>query len=293
MRHRSSVAWFAAAAVALFCVQRIGADGALSAFGPAASAPAPAGARAGKPPPPAPLATEPREPVGASAATAPDVSAVPAARPPIARAMERDAAGGTPEPEPRIDLDPLEIEPGSRMARPTGFDPLGPRELLLWRLVEGRSAVMARGASAADGALEFPRVIVPRDGLEVVVAPSGRDPSARDASLPRGTAPAPPEPPQGEILAPEPGRWRLRVRPSGSVGEILLAGADGAIFARHALPPHTTPEAPILELIVELPAADTHIWLAHALPDGRRSEWRRAAPHRLEEVDPPETPEVP
>ncbi|HZO09761.1 MAG TPA: hypothetical protein VFC77_10285 [Myxococcota bacterium] len=190
------------------------------------------------------------------------------------------AAGGAAPARsaPRIELDPLELDPESGTATPTGFDPLAPRALLLWRVVEGRSAVMARGASARDGALEFPRVIVPRDGIEVVVSPEGLDPAALDASLPRSVEPGRPAAPHGEIVASAPGRWSLRVRASEAVGEILIAGVDGEIFARQALPPQPTPGRRTFDLRIEVPATDPHLWLAHALPDGRRSEWRRAAP---------------
>jgi hypothetical protein len=181
-------------------------------------------------------------------------------------------------PALRIELDPLELDPEAGTATPTGFDPRGPRALLLWRVVEGRAAVIARGASAADGALEFPRVIVPRDGIEVVVSPEGLGPAALAASLPRSVEPGRPEAPHGEIVASAPGRWRLRVRASEPGGEILIAGVDGEVFARQALPPQPMPGMPIFELLVEVPAADAHLWLAQALPDGRRSDWRRAAP---------------
>jgi len=77
------------------------------------------------------------------------------------------------------------------------------------------------------------------------------------------------------------------VRASASGGEILLAGADGEIFARHPLPPQSILGAPIFELIVELPEMDPELWLAHALPDGRRSEWRRAAPFPVDSQEAP------
>jgi hypothetical protein len=194
------------------------------------------------------------------------------------------AAVGVPprRSEARIELDPISTRAGSRIATLSGFDPLGPRDLLLWRLDGGRAALMARGLSAPDGSLELPRVIVPRDGLLVVVSPAGSVPDAADASLPRSIAPDRPEPPQGEILEASTGGSWLRVRAHGSNGEILLARDDGVVFARYGLAATAAPGAPLFELLVELPATDSQVWLAHALPDGRLSEWSLAAPAPVE-----------
>ena len=288
MRHRALIASLSLAAAALLA-QRIAAEVARAPAG-AAQAPPPAPrarerrAAAAPPSEASRLARGPRGPArgapGAAGAAAADAAVADAlarrdARqrpsPALAAAGERTAAAA-----PRIELDPLEVDPASGTATATGFDPLRPRELVLWRLVGRGAAVMARGHSASDGALAFPRLLVPHDGLSVVVAPAGASADAPDASLPRALEPAPPEAPYGEIVATAPGHWRLRVRASEAGGEVLVAGVDGEVFARRALA--ADPRPPSIELELEVPASDSHLWLAQVLADGRRSEWRLAAP---------------
>src|SRR5262249_28919910 len=135
MRYRALIASLSLAAVALLA-QRIAAEVAPAPAG-AAPRPPPA-ARAGErrasarpasaAPAPAPSAPGPADEAAAGAAAVGARArrdARPRSGPALAPTGERSAAA-----PPRIELDPLEVDPASGTATATGFDPLAPRELL-------------------------------------------------------------------------------------------------------------------------------------------------------------------
>jgi hypothetical protein len=184
-----------------------------------------------------------------------------------------------------IDLDPLVL--GEVTARVSGFDPLGPRPLWLWRRVGSRAAVMARGRSGADGSLAFPDLVVPAAGLDVLITAADGAPGDQGASLPRSVAPREPLPPRARVVARERDGWVLRIVPAEASGEILLAGPDGGVFARRALPPHPVAPGRVFDLVLSLLPGDTDVWLAHERADGRRSVWSRV---ELWLAEPPESP---
>jgi len=115
------------------------------------------------------------------------------------------AADGGLEPEHRVEprqpaptrivLDPLRVEDGGLSLRATGHDARGPRELVLWRLDRGAAAVVARGRSRRDGALEFPRLVAPHRGLVLVATPAWETPDGPRASSAQIVAPRAPAPP--------------------------------------------------------------------------------------------------
>lgn len=202
-----------------------------------------------------------------------------------ADALGSGSGSGKAPRAPAIELDPLAL--GDVTARVSGFDPLGPRALLLWRRVGSRVAVMARGRSRADGSLEFPSLVVPDAGLEVLVTAADAAPGDEGASLPRSVAPREPVPPRARLLAQDGDGWTLRILPAEPGGEILLAGSDGAVFARRALPPHPFAPGRVFDLALTLLPGDTEVWLSHARADGRQSAWTRVElPHAGSEENP-------
>lgn len=174
---------------------------------------------------------------------------------------------------PRLELDPLAAGTGPALAI-AGFDPLGPRELLLWRLRNGRSAVMARGASARDGSLAFPVLVAPDGGGELIVSGVGEGPDAPGASPARALGARRPQAPRARPLGERGGEHELRIVPSEAAGSVLLADANGAEFARFAVPRALGAPGRSFDVSVALPRGHNRLLLAHELPDGRRSPWR-------------------
>jgi hypothetical protein len=218
-------------------------------------------------------------PESAAAGTPPSTAATPQSDVPRHETLRPDEArdsappsGGAPLP-PAIELDPLVL--GEVTARVSGFDPLAPRPLWLWRRVGSREAVMARGRSREDGRLAFPDLVVPDEGLEVLITAAEGAPGNPGASLPRSVAAREPLPPRARVLAREREGWTLRIVPAEPSGEILLAGPDGAVFARRAPPPHPVAPGGVFDLVLSLLPGDTEVWLAHERADGRRSAWTR------------------
>ena len=173
-----------------------------------------------------------------------------------------------------IELEPL--VPGEATAFAFGFDPDAPRPLLLWRRVGDRVAVMARGHSLADGSLDFPELVVPDAGLEVVVTAADDTPDGGSASLPQTLGARPLLRPRARVLRGPTGatsELTLRVVPAEASGVILVAAVGGEIFSRHPLPARPGAAERAFDLYVRVPDGDSHVWLAHERSDGRRSDW--------------------
>jgi len=148
----------------------------------------------------------------------------------------------------------------------------------LARPTQGRRAVAPATASRERGAggklsgraaVQLAPLEETRSKLEV----SGARQRPATASVLRPLPPGVPQAPRGLVLDKPEEALHPRVLPAEPSGEILLAGADGAIFARHAVPQHPAAPGRVFDLELWLPAADTHVWLAHEMRDGRRSEW--------------------
>ena len=169
-------------------------------------------------------------------------------------------------------IEDLERVEGSTAAL-RGYDTGGPRKLLLWEVVNGRSALLARGRSLPGGALDFPVIVVPRDGIELVVTPYDDDPDGWSASAPWHEAPRAARAPSAQLLRWEDERAIVRVRPAESDGLILVADSHGTVFAELAISRHPTAAGRIFDMEVTVPESDTEILLAHELPDGRVSPW--------------------
>jgi hypothetical protein len=173
-----------------------------------------------------------------------------------------------------IFLDRLEAGEDVPTVALSGRDPLAPRDLVAWRIKDGRSAILARGASDADGTLQFPPVIAPGEGLEVVVTDADSLPGLPGASEARSLAPRLPEAPQATLLEAVAEEYVVRIVPSEATGEVLLADSHGAVFARYAIPPNPSVAARVFDVALTLSGGDGGILLAHQFRDGRRSDWR-------------------
>jgi len=104
----------------------------------------------------------------------------------------------------------------------------------------------------------------------VAVASARRAPGGAAAS----SATRAPRAPYVELLGTRAGIWSLRIVASESTGELLLAGADGEIFARYAVPPRAGAQARALDLELSGLAEGDGVRVAHELSGQRRSAWR-------------------
>ena len=68
--------------------------------------------------------------------------------------------------------------------------------------------------------------------------------------------------------------YAVRIVPSEATGDILLADADGRVFAQYAVPSTAIASSRVIDVTLGLPPDDTHVLVAHVLKDGRRSDWR-------------------
>ena len=156
-----------------------------------------------------------------------------------------------------------------------GFDPEAPRGLVLWRLRDGRAAVIARVASHPDGSFEFPPLLVPAAGLAVVATPVHAAPDHPEASRVQTLPPRPPEAPRG-FVSTAGAEIRLRVVPAEAAGFVLVAAADGRVLGRFALSALPGGAQRNLDLAVSLPRLEDAgtLQVAHERPGGLRSPWR-------------------
>jgi hypothetical protein len=191
------------------------------------------------------------------------------------------AAGRDPSGELRfheveqIALDPLSVPEGALTVRLSGQDPLAPRALVAWRVKKSRQSVLARGFSDEDGAIYFPQVLVPRDGLEVVVSDASSAPGVPGSSLAQRLPGRLPRAPHASLIDFDNGTYWLRIVPSEATGNLLLADINGAVFASYSIPSTPDRAARIFEVGVTSPAP--HILLGHEFSDGRASDWQVVA----------------
>lgn len=176
-----------------------------------------------------------------------------------------------------IRLDGLRAAPGAVSAAPRGFDPAGPRALVLWRVVDGRAIRVADGFSDSSGALHFPQVAAPGDSLALVVSPAGAPPPSHDTSDPVWVAGRVPLPPVVEEVRPDAGGVVLRIGAREASGAVLVASGDGALLGRFALPAPSAPAARTLEIAVDGNLGGAGLWVAQEMPDGRRSPFEPVA----------------
>ena len=181
------------------------------------------------------------------------------------------ATGDRPMP---ILLDGLRVASDAPVVEIAGFDPEAPRELLAWRIVDGRFAVAARGESDEDGSLHFPRLIAAGGGMEVVVTAADNVPGLPGASEPRHLAARTPVAPQLVVLDAAGEEYSVRIHPSEASGEVLIADSRGVVFGAYEIPPNPVTAARAFDVSLSLFGGDPVILVAHEFSDGRRSDWR-------------------
>jgi hypothetical protein len=180
---------------------------------------------------------------------------------------------GTRRAEPII-LDRLVLATDAPTVQIAGFDPRAPRKLAAWRIKGDRQAVIAWGESDRDGNLLFPLVVAPGEGLEVVITDADSSPASPGTSAARRLAARLPEAPTATLLEAVEDEVFLRIAPIEANGEVLLADAGGAIFARYEVPPTPAAAARVFDVAVTLYGGDDRVLMAHEFSDGRRSDWR-------------------
>jgi hypothetical protein len=176
-----------------------------------------------------------------------------------------------------IVLNRLAREPGQPGIALSGMDPFGPRDLVAWRIQDGKAAVIARGSSDRDGEIAFPELVAPREGLEIVVTAADGTPGGPGASTARLSNARRPSTPNALMLHAEGGDLAMRIIPSEATGEILLAGADGQVFAQYRVPASPLVSSRMLDVTLELLPEDSHVLIGHVFADGRQSDWREIA----------------
>jgi len=189
-----------------------------------------------------------------------------------------------------IHLNRLVVEADRPVVEILGLDPDAPRELIAWRVRNGKAAILARGESDEFGQLDFPPVVAAGSGLEIVITGVDGHPDLPGASDVRKLAPRPPEPPQGRVLEAYEGEAVVRIVPTEGSGTVLLADLDGSIFARYPISPMPAIGTRAFDVVLELYGDDPQVLMAHEFTDGRRSDWRVfsvGAPTEFEDL--PET----
>jgi len=166
-----------------------------------------------------------------------------------------------------------------------GFDPLGPRELLAWRLKNGRFAIVARGESDRNGSLHFPDLVAARDGLEVVVTPVDGAPGLPGASDPRRWSARDPLPPHARLLTSDGEGHRIRIEPREGSGAVLLADAYGVVMERYPVVPSPIDATRAFDVSLTAAESETQLLVSHEFADGRSSEWEVLTLPAVEIVD--------
>lgn len=174
-------------------------------------------------------------------------------------------------------LDGFQVAPGAVSGAARGFDPDGPRSLVLWRVDARGSTRVAEGFSDAEGNLHFPQVAQPGDPLTLVVAPENAPPPSREASDPAALSRAAPLSPVVEGVVPASGGVVLRIAAREATGAVLVASGDGALLGRFDLPAWPAAAARVLDVAVTGPLGGGDLWVAQELPDGRRSPFEPVA----------------
>jgi hypothetical protein len=171
-----------------------------------------------------------------------------------------------------IELNPLTIVEGVESVRFSGEDPLAPRALIAWRNRSGSRSVLARGWSDEEGALHFPRVLVPQNGLEVSISDASSTPDDPGSSVAQSLPGRLPVVAQAHLIDFSDGEYRLRITPIEGVGNVLLADADGMIFANYEVPSNSNRAERIFDVAVTSP--NPFILIGHEFSDGRTSDWQ-------------------
>jgi hypothetical protein len=176
----------------------------------------------------------------------------------------------------------------------SGVDTGAPRELVLWRVQDGRRVRLADGFSTSDGALHFPAVLVP-DRLELVVSAAEAGPEGADESDSARVQAGALRPPQLELRRAPDGALAIRVAASRALGSVIFANPAGDEIARVPVPGAPIPARRVLDVRLPADRVRGEILVAHELPDGARSAWRPyAIPPALPASEPePEATEPP
>ena len=195
-----------------------------------------------------------------------------------------DALGNSADPAgPRAIYLQADAPDEDRLStRVRGVDTGAPRALVLWRVQDGRRVRLAEGFSTADGALQFPDVLVP-DQLELLVTAAEAGPEGTDESEPARVEAGGLLPPQLELRHAQGGALKIRVVASRALGSVILASSAGDEIARVALPRTPSPARQVLDITLPADRVGGEILVAHELPDGARSAWR---PYRVPPVPP-------
>ena len=198
--------------------------------------------------------------------------------------------GPTADRDPGAAVVPIALAPlrGSRADATlslAGFDPFGPRELLAWRIANGKFAIVAHGQSDRDGNLTFPDLVAPRNGLEIVVTAIDGVPGLPGASESRFWAARDPVAPAASVVESDATAHRIRITPRESSGVVVLADDYGVELAR--IPVRSSPIASTRDFDLTLTSnpVETHVYLAHEFEDGRASEWETVVLPGVEAVE--------
>ncbi len=175
-----------------------------------------------------------------------------------------------------LELDPPDPGAAGLVEVVTGFDPHGPRIVDLWRIEGDRRLLLRQGLSGRDGELEFSPLVRPRDGMQLVATPAGRDPDAHGASELHTIPPrAPRAPGVRQLEGAGMGAPALRLVPAETTGALVVRDGAGRVLARWELPARPDAAARSVDVVLDVAPESGEVWVAHEFEDGRRSAWRR------------------
>jgi hypothetical protein len=184
---------------------------------------------------------------------------------------------GSGSPAEYLEIDPVLLLENQASVTITGVDPLAPRKLTLWRKQGYDVARVASGQSDSLGSFDFPQVIVPIKGLELLV--TGSD-SRNPLTDPRvvGIHHQPPMPPpglssHGDVID----GMTFRLHPALSEGHFTITSLDNEVAQQIDIQESPTGFAAGIELpettrvLLEDDVDCVGYQVAQTLEDGRES----------------------
>lgn len=186
---------------------------------------------------------------------------------------------GSGSPAAVLEIDPVLLLESQASVTITGVDPFAPRKLILWRKQGRDVARVASGQSDSLGSFDFPQIIVPIKGLDLLVTGSdSRNPLTDPRAV--GIQLQPPLPPpglssHGDVID----GMAFRLHPALAEGYFTIASLDNEVIDQIDIDESPTGFAAGIELpettraLLEDDVDCVGYQVAQTLEDGRESRW--------------------